>query len=62
MVFVCCIDVDLLHANLKYFYFSSYAVSLDTVVNMMKPFEINFGIEMNYKFLSRLFFEIEMLI
>ena len=47
MVFVCCIDVDLLHANLKYFYFTSYAFSLDTFANIMKTFEMNFSIEIN---------------
>ena len=47
MVFVCCIDVDLLHANVKYFNFSSYSLSLVTFVYMMKTFEMNFGIEIN---------------
>ena len=56
MVFVCCIDVDLLHANVKYFYFSSYAVSLDTVVNMITTFEMNLGIAINDKYLTKFSF------
>ena len=53
MVFVCCIDVDLLHANVKYFYFFVLCSFLDTIVNMMKTFEMNFGIEINDKSLSK---------